>query len=135
MTVLPWTATDTRSQATPACTGGILGREYRHFAGPMVASSLSDIYLDKVFLGADGFEPDFGFLAEFERTATTKVEFMRHARKAIILMDASKVGAARSFVRFAGPTDVDAVIMDKDPGGIVASASAGRDGKSRVVIA
>ena len=51
-------------QATPACTGGILGREYRHFAGPMVASSLSDIYIDKVFLGADGFEPDFGFLAD-----------------------------------------------------------------------
>lgn len=45
-------------QAIPACTGGILGREYRHFAGPMVASSLSDIYLDKVFLGADAFEPD-----------------------------------------------------------------------------
>lgn len=122
-------------QATPACTGGILGREYRHFAGPMVASSLSDIYIDKVFLGADGFEPDFGFLAEFERTATTKVEFMRHARKAIILMDASKVGAARSFVRFAAPTDVDTVIMDKDPGGIVAKATAGEGGTNRVVIA
>lgn len=122
-------------QATPACTGGILGREYRHFSGPMVASSLSDIYLDKCFLGADGFEPDFGFLTEFERTATTKVEFMRHARKTIIIMDASKVGAARSFVRFAAPTDVDMVIMDKDPGGIVAKATAGEDGESRVVIA
>ena len=122
-------------QATPVCTGGILGREYRHFAGPMVASSLSDIYLDKVFLGADAFEPDFGFLAEFERTATTKVEFMRHARKTIILMDASKVGAARSFVRFAAPTEVDVVIMDRDPGGIVASATAGKDGRSRVVLA
>ena len=122
-------------QATPACTGGILGREYRHFAGPMVASSLSDIYLDKVFLGADAFEPDFGFLAEFERTATTKVEFMRHARKTIILMDASKVGAARSFVRFATPTDVDTVIMDKDPGGIVTSATTYKDGRSRVVLA
>ena len=121
--------------ATPVCTGGILGREYRHFAGTMVASSLSDIYLDKVFLGADAFEPDFGFLAEFERTAPTKAEFMRHARKTIILMDASKVGAARSFVRFAAPTDVDTVIMDKDPGGIVASATAGKDGRSRVVLA
>ncbi|WP_070807534.1 DeoR/GlpR family DNA-binding transcription regulator [Tractidigestivibacter scatoligenes] len=122
-------------QATPVCTGGILGREYRHFAGPMVASSLSDIYLDKVFLGADAFEPDFGFLAEFERTATTKVEFMRHARKTIILMDSSKVGASRSFVRFAAPTEVDMVIMDRDPGGIVASATAGKDGRSRVVLA
>ena len=60
---------------------------------------------------------------------------MRHARKAIILMDASKVGAARSFVRFAAPTDVDTVIMDKDPGGIVAKATAGEGGTNRVVIA
>ena len=50
-------------------------------------------------------------------------------------MDASKVGAARSFVRFAAPTDVDTVIMDKDPGGIVAKATAGEGGTNRVVIA
>jgi len=61
---------------TIVSTGGALGRDYRHYYGSMVASSLSDIYLDKVFLGADGFEPDFGFLAEFEQTARTKVEFL-----------------------------------------------------------
>ena len=65
--------------ATIVSTGGSLGRDYRHYYGSMVASSLSDIYLDKVFLGADGFEPDFGFLAEFEQTALTKVEFLKHA--------------------------------------------------------
>ncbi|MGI6229981.1 MAG: DeoR/GlpR family DNA-binding transcription regulator [Tractidigestivibacter sp.] len=121
--------------ATPACTGGVLGREYRHFSGPMVASSLSEIYLDKVFLGADGFEPDFGFLAEFEQTASTKVEFIRHARKTVILMDSTKVGTARSFVRFAGPKDADIVIMDKDPGGIVAQATMGPHGQNRVILA
>lgn len=108
--------------ATIVSTGGILGREYRHYYGPFVSASLADVFLDKVFLGADGFEPSFGFLAEFEQTAFTKVEFMRHARNLVLLIDATKVGAGRSFLRFAKPEDADLVVMDKDPGGIVSAA-------------
>ena len=103
-------------------TGGILARKYRHYYGPLVAASLADIYLDQVFLGADGFEPSFGFLAEYEQTAYAKVEFLKHARTKIVLMDSSKVGAGRSFLRFAKPDDVDLVIMEKDPEGMVLEA-------------
>ena len=109
-------------EATIMCTGGGLAREYRHYCGPLVAASLADIYLDQVFLGVDGFEPSFGFLTEYEQTAYTKVEFLRHARTKIVLMDQSKVGAGRSFLRFAKPDDVDVVIMDRDPGGLVREA-------------
>lgn len=103
-------------------TGGILARKYRHYYGPLVGASLADIYLDQVFLGADGFEPSFGFLAEYEQTAYAKVEFLKHARTKIVLMDSSKVGAGRSFLRFAKPDDVDLVIMEKDPEGMVFEA-------------
>lgn len=103
-------------------TGGILARKYRHYYGPLVGASLADIYLDQVFLGADGFEPSFGFLAEYEQTAYAKVEFLKHARTKIVLMDSSKVGAGRSFLRFAKPDDVDLVIMEKDPEGMVLEA-------------
>ena len=103
-------------------TGGVLARKYRHYYGPLVGASLTDIYLDQVFLGADGFEPSFGFLAEYEQTAYAKVEFLKHARTKVILMDSSKVGAGRSFLRFAKPEDVDVVIMEKDPGGMVREA-------------
>lgn len=103
-------------------TGGILARKYRHYYGPLVGASLADIYLDQVFLGADGFEPSFGFLAEYEQTAYAKVEFLKHARTKIILMDSSKVGAGRSFLRFAKPGDVDVVIMERDPEGMVLEA-------------
>ena len=119
--------------ATIASTGGALGRDYRHYYGSMLASSLSDIYLDKVFLGADGFEPDFGFLAEFEQTALTKVEFLRHARTKIMLMDSTKVGAGRSFVRFAKPSEFDIVIMDKDPDGIVTAAVENPDHEVKII--
>jgi DeoR family transcriptional regulator of aga operon len=119
--------------ATPVCTGGTLGRQYRHFYGPMLADSLANVYIDKVFLGADAFEPDFGFLAEFEQTASAKAEFLRHARTRVMLMDSSKVGASRSFVRFAGPADMDVVVMDRDPSGIVGDAMREAGGTGRVV--
>ena len=109
-------------EATIMCTGGVLAREYRHYCGPLVAASLADIYLDQVFLGVDGFEPSFGFLTEYEQTAYTKVEFLRHARTKVVLMDQSKVGAGRSFLRFAKPDDVDVIIMDQDPDGMVREA-------------
>ncbi len=103
-------------------TGGQLARQWRHYTGSLVAASLADVYVDQVFLGADGFEPSFGFLTEYEQTAHAKVEFLRHARTKIVLMDASKVGASRLFLRFAKPGDIDLVIMDRDPGGIVYDA-------------
>ena len=120
-------------EATVVSTGGELGKNYRHYFGPMVGASLSDVFLDKVFLGADEFEPTFGFLAEYERSAYAKIEFLKHARQKIILIDSSKVGAHRSFVRFARPTEVDVVIMEHDPGGVVAQATKTPDGHIQVV--
>lgn len=103
-------------------TGGQLERAWGHYTGSILAASLSDVYVDHVFLGADGFEPSFGFLAEYEATARAKVEFMKHARSTIMLVDSSKIGANRLFLRFAKPNDVDCVIMDRDPEGIVSTA-------------
>ena len=107
---------------TLVSTGGVLGRDFGHYYGPLLSASLADVYLDKVFLGADGFEPGFGFLAEHERTSSTKREFMRHARRRVVLMDASKVGRGISFMRFARPDEVDVVVMDRDPDGVVFDA-------------
>ena len=114
-------------------TGGVLARKYRHYYGPLVGASLTDIYLDQVFLGADGFEPSFGFLAEYEQTAYAKVEFLKHARNRIILMDSSKVGSGRSFLRFAKPDDVDVVIMERDPGKMVWEACSQGDHEVQVI--
>lgn len=109
-------------EVTIVSTGGEFDRARRHLFGPLLASSLADVLLDKVFLGADGFEPSMGFLAAFEMTAYAKVEFLKHARFHVVLMDASKVGAASSALRFARPDEVDVVVMDVDPGGAVREA-------------
>lgn len=112
--------------ATVVATGGQFDRARRHFFGPFLAASLADVILDKVFLSADSFDPELGFLAEFEMTAFAKVEFMRHARKCVVLMDSSKVSRGLSAMRFARPEEVDVVVMDADPDGVVrASCNAG----------
>ena len=106
-------------EATIMCTGGVLAREYRHYCGPLVAASLADIYLDQVFLGVDGFEPSFGFLTEYEQTAYTKVEFLRHARTKIVLMDQEQGGGQAARASQARRRDV--VTADR-PGGLVREA-------------
>lgn len=123
---------------TMVATGGTFGRQYRHLSGKLLAASLAAVSVDKVFVGADGFEPEQGFLVEYGPTAEAKREFLRHGRRRVVLMDSSKVGAGRSFECFAGPNDVDTVVMEKDPSGIVAEAiavAAHGDGKAEVVIA
>ena len=117
---------------TPISTGGILGRGF-HLYGPYLTASLVGTHVDKVFLGADGFERRLGFLAERQVTADAKKEFMKHASKVIVLMDATKVGASRLFVPYAQPGDVDLVIMDEDPNGVVAEAARVDGGRARVV--
>lgn len=118
--------------ATPISTGGILGRGF-HLYGPYLSASLVGTHVDKVFLGADGFERRLGFLAERQVTADAKKEFMKHASKVIILMDATKVGASRLFVPFAQPGNADLVIMDTDPSDVVAEAARVSGGRARVV--
>ena len=103
-------------------TGGTLGRRYRHLYGPFVEQSLGKIYLDKCFMGADSFVPGVGFMAEFAKTAFTKMDFLKHARYKIILMDHHKVNSSSSFVQFASANDIDLVIMDKDPEHTVAQS-------------
>lgn len=114
-------------------TGGTLGRRYRHLYGPFVEQSLGKIYLDKVFMGADSFVPGIGFMAEFAKTAFTKMDFLKHARYKIILMDHHKVNSASSFVQFAAPKDIDLVIMDQDPEQMVVSCFEQENGPSHVV--
>ncbi len=121
-------------EVTVISTGGVFGRDYRHFYGPIVAASLSDIYVDKAFVGAACFEPSFGFMSEYERTATAITELLRHARTSVVLMDSSKVGAKGSFIRYAKPEDVDVVVTERDPYGAIANALVEAGGRGRVIV-
>ena len=107
-------------------TGGTLMREPGYFYGQLLASSLSDIVFDKVFIGANGYDPAFGFLTDLAAACEVKKTFLAHGRNKIVLMDSSKVGEGRSYTRFAKPNAVDMVFVDRDPGGTIASSTTAR---------
>lgn len=111
---------------TIAGTGGTLSRERACFYGHMLETSLSDLLFDKVFIGADCFNPRFGFLTDLEAASEVKAVFLSHAQTKVVLMDSSKLGEGRSYTRFAKPDDVDMVFVDVDPGGAIAAATSAR---------
>lgn len=111
---------------TIAGTGGFLSRERACFYGRILEASLADMLFDKVFIGADCYNPSFGFLTDLEKASEVKGVFLSHARTKVVLLDASKLGEGSSCTRFAKPCDVDYIYVDRDPGGVIAASTTAR---------
>ena len=92
-------------------TGGILEPYYHHLSGVLAQASVQSVYYDKCFIGADAYQPSF------------------------VLMDATKIKREHVSARFAGLDEFDAIIMDKDPEGIVASELADLGADTRLITA
>ena len=60
-------------------------------------------------------------MTESEVAAEMKSTLLRHARQRIMLMDYSKVGL-HNFVRFAELSELDRLIIDRDPESYVRNA-------------
>ncbi|MCH4053573.1 MAG: DeoR/GlpR family DNA-binding transcription regulator [Atopobiaceae bacterium] len=118
------------------CTGGVLQRRHRQVLGQFLRSSLTDVLVDKCFIGADALETSFGFLTPSAGNAEAKVKFMECSRKKYILMDSTKVnGEARPFIRFAKLEDIDGLFMDADVDGIVARAASALENPPKLYFA
>ena len=63
-------------------------------------------------------------MTDYQAMAELKHAMLGAADRRYCLMDASKVGAS-GLIRFAGLADLDAVVMDVDPEGVVAAALKG----------
>lgn len=113
--------------------GGALRKNHRYITGTITNEILGKLYLDKAFLAADSFNPDFGFTTEFTGNADVKAAMLRRSRQHFMLMDASKVREP-SFIRFAELDDFDAVVMDEDPKGVVAGAIHDRGLPTRLIL-
>lgn len=98
--------------------GGTIRKNSRYLVGPMVRSDLLRFHFDRVFLGADTFSSRQGFGTQRLESADIKECMIRQAHWHAVLIDSSKVKAS-SPVRFATLEDIDAVIMDEDPGNAV----------------
>ena len=94
--------------------GGFMRHGFRYTSGPMVLEQLARLNADKVFLSANGFTPEQGFMSEDTDQAMIKSEFLKRAGTSFMLMDETKFGS-RALFTFATGNDVDYLITNEKP--------------------
>ncbi|WP_375438057.1 DeoR/GlpR family DNA-binding transcription regulator [uncultured Hymenobacter sp.] len=92
--------------------GGYLRHSSSSVTGPQAEQVLADISCQKLFLGVDGIDLDFGFTTTNSGEAHLNQAMLRAAQETIVLADSSKFGK-RGFSRICGFEQVHRVITDR----------------------
>ena len=103
--------------------GGALRKGHRYLYGPLTMQALQMVHADLAVMCPGAFVPGCGFTTDFPQMAETKTAMIAGAHQSVALMDASKVNG-RGMYRFAELTDVDTIVMDRDPDHAVATSIA-----------
>ena len=93
-------------------TGGALQADTLSFAGPLAERSLADCYARTAFVSGDGFALDRGLSDARLGSASLKQAMIRAAQRCIVILDASKFGAA-AMAQVTAAGDIDALITDE----------------------
>lgn len=99
--------------------GGALRKGHRYLYGPLTTAGIDVLHPDKAILCPTALVPNRGLMTNFEQMAEVKTAFIHAARESIALVDSSKVDAS-GLIKFAAITDIDTIVMDEDPHGVVA---------------
>ena len=91
--------------------GGTLCRDEIAVADPEVLSHLEHLNIDTAFMAASGFDEKGGFTVGNQLGAMLKRAVVKRARKVVMMLDSSKVGALLPFT-FARMDDVDVLVGD-----------------------
>jgi DeoR family transcriptional regulator of aga operon len=73
-------------------TGGLLRRQSLSIQGAQAEACLNAYSFDKLFLGVDGFDLQFGITTHHEAEASLNQRMVERAKRVIVLTDASKFG-------------------------------------------
>lgn len=101
--------------------GGALRKGHRYLYGALALRSLEVLHADLAIICPGSFVANRGFMTDYPQMAQIKTAMMEASQRSIVLMDASKAQSG-SLMRFAGLQDIDAVILDHDPEGLVRDA-------------
>jgi DeoR family fructose operon transcriptional repressor len=96
----------------------LLGGRLRGITSAAVGSStlaqLAHIRPDIAFIGANGVHAQFGLSTPDQEESAVKTALTRGARRAVALVDASKLGQ-ETLVSFADLADLDTLITNSEP--------------------
>ncbi len=93
-------------------TGGFLSGDWFALVGPSSIQSVSEMFVDKVFLGVDGFHVERGMTTNYPDQAAIHRAMMRQARTKIVVADHRKIGAIGTAL-IAQVEEVDILITDR----------------------
>lgn len=93
-------------------TGGSLRPNSFSLVGPLAENTLRRLSADVLFLGVDGFDPQFGLTTPNVMEAKVNQVMMQIARRRVVVCDSSKFGS-RSLSRIALPSAIQQVITDR----------------------
>ena len=71
--------------------GGILRRESNSLSGPMAEAALANLQADRLYLGADGLDPEIGVMTPHLQEAELNAKMMRISRQVVVVADSSKL--------------------------------------------
>lgn len=91
--------------------GGEYQKEYQGMVGPLIRKCAREFYVDKFFVGTDGFIPDAGFTCDDLMRVETMKYMADSANRMIILADSSKF-EQKGVVIQSSFDDIDTVCTD-----------------------
>lgn len=91
--------------------GGLLRKSSSSVTGPYSEKILGDLSCNKLFLGVDGIDLDFGLTTTNAMEAHLNRKMIETSQKTIVLADSTKFGK-RGFGRICGIEDVEQIITD-----------------------
>ena len=71
--------------------GGILRRESNSLSGPMADAALANLQADRLYLGADGLDPDIGVMTPHLQEVELNAKMIRISRQVVVVADSSKL--------------------------------------------
>lgn len=98
-------------QLSVMLTGGRLRENSFSLLGPQAEAVLKEFYFDKLFLGVDGFDLEFGLTTPNQLEAHLNAVMLTISKEVIVVTDSSKFGR-RGLCRIGGPENLNRIITD-----------------------
>jgi DeoR family transcriptional regulator of aga operon len=70
--------------------GGVLRHESNSLSGPMAETALANLQADRLYLGADGIDPEIGVMTPHLQEAELNAKMIRISRQVVVVADSSK---------------------------------------------
>jgi DeoR family transcriptional regulator of aga operon len=91
--------------------GGLLRHISQSFVGPQAQKTLSELHVDRFFLGVDGLDPGVGTFTPDVLEAELNATMIRVARRTTVVTDSSKIGR-RSLTLIAPIDSIHQLVTD-----------------------